>query len=112
MGAPECRIGVKRQHREFVNQIVKRTHRLVRAALIGAALGIPAASVVATEGALHIRDRLPAGIEAAQWLSHEASADWRSVQVRADDGALLDGWLIAPRQCNGSVVILLHGVGD
>ena len=33
-------------------------------------------------------------------------------QVRANDGAVLRGWYIKPRDDNGNVVVLLHGVAD
>src|SRR5437879_9424203 len=32
--------------------------------------------------------------------------------LRARDGVVLAGWQFTPRDSNGSVVILLHGVGD
>src|SRR6266542_4396868 len=75
-------------------------------------LGITGSAVFVAEGALHIwkRDR-PDDPQAAR-IARIDDAAWRSVQVRASDGATLDGWLFTPRQPNGAGVIALHSVGD
>jgi len=40
------------------------------------------------------------------------NADVADVSVTAADGADLRGWFVQPKNANGSMVILLHGVGD
>lgn len=85
---------------------------LLREVLIGAVLGIAAASVVAVEGSLHIWQRPSATLFAAgpEWIP--ADSTWQPARLLADDGVPLDAWLLTPGRPNGAVVTLLHGVAD
>jgi uncharacterized protein len=85
---------------------------LVRAILVGTALGTAVASVMVTEGALHIWERPPASVFASgpEWRPPDST--WQTVQIAAADGVELDAWLLTPSHPNGAVVTLLHGVGD
>ena len=44
----------------------------------------------------------------APWAAHGLE----DVTMTAADGAQLQGWFVQPRQANGNVVLLLHGVAD
>src|SRR6516162_4234961 len=91
---------------------MRKLRRLLVAALIGAAIGTPIASILAAENALHIWDRRPADPRSAAALVNATGAVRDSVQVTAADGTRLDAWIFTPRQPNGAGAILLHGVGD
>jgi len=41
-----------------------------------------------------------------------ATSGVEDVMITASDGAVLRGWFVQPRQANGNVVLLLHGVAD
>jgi hypothetical protein len=87
---------------------MRRLARLFTAVLIGVALGTP----FATDHALHISERVLPRPEAATAIARETGSTWEHAQVAAQDGVQLDGWLFMPREPNGSVVLLLHGLGD
>ena len=50
--------------------------------------------------------------EVARVVRERYHADLQNVSVTASDEAVLRGWYIAPPNDNGSVIFLLHGVGD
>ena len=87
---------------------VWRIGRLIIAVLIG--LGL--ASVLATENALRIPERPRPQAGEADAVARETGSTWQSVQVTADDGAVMDAWFFTPRAPSGSTVLLLHGVAD
>ena len=66
------------------------------------------------EGTLHTARRsLSANDEMqAQGAAHSHNSELADVAIRARDGATLNAWSIRPRNSNGRVVILLHGLGD
>ena len=82
--------------------------RLVAAGVIGLLAG----SVFLAESALHVPDHSRVALTKAQGFARAAGASVEAVQVRAADGALLEGWLFTPARPNGGGVIVLHGVGD
>jgi hypothetical protein len=86
--------------------------RLVIGALIGVALGSVLLGALATENALHVRERPVARAAAASEVGRESGSTWDAVQVTAADGVLLRAWLFSPPGQDGSAVLLLHGVGD
>ena len=45
-------------------------------------------------------------------MARITNADLADVAILAADGAVLSAWTIQPRNSNGSVAILLHGLGD
>ena len=74
------------------------------AVLIGLTLG----SVFLAENALHV----PIGSETAE-QGRPGGPRYKTAQVRAADGALLDAWLLHARSTQiDAAVILLHGIGD
>jgi uncharacterized protein len=75
-------------------------------------IGVTAASIIAAEGALVIRDKPAASPRAADDLARQTDATWQLAYVTTGDGAVLQGWLFTPVRPNGAGVILLHGVGD
>jgi alpha-beta hydrolase superfamily lysophospholipase len=87
---------------------VRWTLRIGRAVLVGVAIG----AVLSVGAAFHSPTRVQPRHEAADAIARETGATWDDVQVTAPDGARLDGWLFRPPKPNGSVAILLHGVGD
>jgi len=86
--------------------------RLLRAGVIGLAIGAVLSVGIVTDNALHSPTRIQPKPAAADAISRETGATWDQVQVTAHDGAHLDAWFFRPREPNGSVVILLHGVAD
>jgi uncharacterized protein len=84
--------------------------RLVRLGLLALILFAASAPLVATFG-LHV-PRIEASPAAAESLARRTDSTWKDVQVTAEDGARLSGWLFTPRAANGSAVIVLHGVAD
>ena len=89
-----------------------RSSRLLIAASIGITVGTALAGILAAENAFHIWERLRPNASAADDIAQRTGARWEDVQVRAADGAVLDGWLFTPARANGSAAILLHGVAD
>jgi dipeptidyl aminopeptidase/acylaminoacyl peptidase len=71
------------------------------------------AGIVIGEGSLHLR-RLPLRHrqEAEITVRQRYRAELQDVSIQAADAAVLKGWYIHPRDFNGSVVILLHGITD
>lgn len=86
--------------------------RLALAALLGTAIGVPAAVVAMAEGALHIAWRISPSPQAAAQLAAAGDAHWQSTEIQAADGIPLSAWWLVPAQWNGSAVLLLHGVAD
>src|SRR5215471_8204531 len=74
--------------------------------------GLSIASAFLAENALHIWHHDEVKSSWADTIAHQLSVSWNPVQIVADDGARLDGWLFTPPHPNGSGVILMHGVGD
>ena len=92
--------------------MLHRAKRLLIAAAIGLMIGLPAASWLVAEGALHIRERPKPEPRLAQSVADSADATWEPVEIAAADGTPLSGWIFTPEHPNGAAVILLHGVGD
>lgn len=84
--------------------------RLARLGLLALIPFAASAPLVATF-ALHV-PRIEASPGAAESLARRTASDWKEVEVTAEDGARLSGWLFTPRAPNGSAVIVLHGVAD
>src|SRR5438045_6998289 len=87
---------------------MRRAGRIFIAVLIGVVLGM----LWVTDNALRAPPRFLPPLNAADELARNTGSAWQHSQVTARDGAALDGWQFTPRDSNGSVVILLHGVGD
>jgi hypothetical protein len=47
----------------------------------------------------------------AEAIARDCSSTWENARAIAADGIVLDGWLFTPRETNGSIVMLLHGIG-
>jgi alpha-beta hydrolase superfamily lysophospholipase len=92
--------------------MLPRAKRLLIAAAIGLLIGLPAASCLVAEGALHIWNRPKPEPRVAQNAAESADATWEPVEIGAADGAPLSAWIFTPRHPNGAAVILLHGVSD
>jgi uncharacterized protein len=86
--------------------------RLLRAGVIGLVIGAVLSVGIVTDNALHVPGQIRLRHEAADAIARETGASWDEVQVTARDGARLDAWFFRPPKPNGSVAILLHGVGD
>ncbi len=71
------------------------------------------AGVVIGEGSLHL-PRLPLRHrqEAEATVQQRYQVELQDVSISAADAAVLKGWYIHPKDFNGSVVILLHGITD
>jgi hypothetical protein len=89
-----------------------KLRRLLIAATIGVTIGSLAAPILVAEGALHIAFRSRPEPDQANAIVRDSASAWEPARTTAADGVMLDGWLLSPRQPNGSGVILLHGVGD
>ena len=87
---------------------MRRALRILAALSIGLAL----VTIVLTHNALHAPPRFTASSTAADALARNTGSTWEDVRVSASDGVSLDGWCFTPRQPNGSVVMLLHGIAD
>jgi dipeptidyl aminopeptidase/acylaminoacyl peptidase len=74
--------------------------------------GLSIASAFLAENALHIGHHDEVKSSWADTIAHQLGVSWNPVQIAAEDGARLDGWLFTPPHPNGSGVILMHGVGD
>lgn len=85
---------------------------MLRAGTIGLAIGGVLFVGIVTDNALHVPDRVRPRHEAADAVARDTGATWDDVQVSARDGVCLNGWFFRPHKPNGSVAILLHGVGD
>ena len=92
--------------------MLRTIRRLLIAALIGITLGSLAASYIVAEGSVHIWQRPQPDPALADTIARPIGAAWEPVEVKANDGAVLSGWLLTPQRPNGSAVLLLHGVGD
>jgi uncharacterized protein len=82
--------------------------RIFTALLILFALG----TILLTHNALHAPPHFTASSTAADALARNTGSTWEDVRVSGGDGVSLDGWRFTPRQPNGSVVMLLHGIAD
>lgn len=82
--------------------------RILTTGIIGLALG----TVLSVAVALHSPNRVSPSPEEADAVARQTGATWTDAQVTARDGARLDAWFFRPREPNGSVAILLHGVSD
>jgi fermentation-respiration switch protein FrsA (DUF1100 family) len=87
---------------------VRWTLRIVGAILIGVAIG----AVLSVRAAFHSQRRVQPNPETADAIARQTGATWNDVHITAPDGARLDAWFFRPLKPNGSVAILLHGVGD
>lgn len=89
-----------------------RRRKLFIGLVIAAAVLAALVPVFVAEGAVHaLRLRRP-DVSYADGVTKETGAGWKPLQVTAQDGARLDGWLFTPKSPNGSAVMLLHGVND
>lgn len=71
-----------------------------------------AAGMVITELTFHpLRRALPEQV-AAHPESYFTNSATREVQLAASDQAVMSGWYVKPRNDNGSVVVMLHGLSD
>jgi hypothetical protein len=91
---------------------VRQIVRTFTVALIGVVLGSILLGVLATENALHVRERPIPETADARALAGQNGSTWEAVQVTAAEGAVLHAWLFTPPDYAGSAVLLLHGVGD
>jgi uncharacterized protein len=82
--------------------------RIFTALFMAFALG----TILLTHNALHAPPHFIASSTAADALARNTGSTWEDVRVSAGDGVSLDGWRFTPRQPNGSVVMLLHGIAD
>ncbi len=92
-------------------RVLKRT-LLIRTALgVGALLVLALAAAVFCEATLHVFRR-PPGDVAAQAAANPGTR-WKTVTIRAADGAKLEGWFVAPSaKPTGRCVAVLHGIAD
>jgi len=75
------------------------------------ALGIlvcGAAGAILCESAIRAPRRHPPGAPSRL----DPGVRWRNVRITASDGAVLQAWLLWPRNANGNSVIVLHGIAD
>ena len=91
-----------------------RLDRMAAITLAGGALVGLTAAVLLCENAVNIRPefRPAADPRTAGAIARRSGAQWRSVAIRAADGAPLDAWLFTPAASKRRAVILLHGVAD
>src|SRR5438876_9990034 len=87
---------------------MRRAGRIFIAVLIGVVLGM----LWLTDNALRPPPRFLPPSNAADELARSTGSAWQHSQVTAKDSVVLDGWQFTPKDPNGSVVVLLHGVGD
>jgi pimeloyl-ACP methyl ester carboxylesterase len=80
--------------------------------LIAALIGLMPGMLLVTNNALHAPARFLASPAAADAVARNTGSAWEHVRVIAKDGVALDGWRFTPREPNGSVAILLHGIAD
>jgi pimeloyl-ACP methyl ester carboxylesterase len=85
--------------------------RLARRGLLTASILLAVTAPLVATFALHVPRILPQPAS-AEALALRTASTWTEVKVSAQDGAVLSGWLFAPRSPNGSAVIVLHGVAD
>jgi len=86
--------------------------RIAGRSLIAALIGLMLGMFLVTNNALHAPARSLANSAAADAVARNTGSAWEGVRVIAKDGVALDGWRFAPREPNGAVVILLHGIAD
>lgn len=86
--------------------------RLVVAGLIGTAIAFVLLAIFVAEGTVHPWAHPQPDPAQADRIAMAADSTWESARITAADGAALSAWAFAPRQPNGSAVILLHGVND
>jgi dipeptidyl aminopeptidase/acylaminoacyl peptidase len=85
--------------------------RILIAVATGLVLATFLITLLAADNAMHVPRERPRS-EAADAITRQTGATWRSIEVTAQDGTPLDAWLFVPHQPNDSVVLVLHGVGD
>jgi pimeloyl-ACP methyl ester carboxylesterase len=95
-----------------MGQIVHKARRLLVAALIRVTIGAVVTPILVSESALHIDVRPRPEPAEADAIARDSASTWETGHTKAVDGIALEGWLLTPREPNGSGVILLHGVGD
>ena len=99
-----------RRRGDIVESVVRRKFRIGLAAAVLILMAL--VPVFIAEGSVHgLRRRRP-DPSYGDWVVRETGAAWKSVSVTAPDGVRLEGWLFTPREPNGGVVMLLHGVND
>jgi alpha-beta hydrolase superfamily lysophospholipase len=90
---------------------MQRMKRILIAVATGLVFTAFLVTLLAADNAMHVPRQSPRS-EAADAIGRQTGATWRSIEVTALDGTLLDAWLFVPHQPNDSVVLVLHGVGD
>jgi hypothetical protein len=91
--------------------VLKRTLAIGTALAVGALLLLTGAAAVFGEATLHARWRMPGSLAAAGAIYPGAA--WRTVSIRAPDGAILEGWFGEPgARPSGRCVAILHGIAD
>jgi len=93
--------------------LVRRYVRFLLALFVYLAL-CAIGGIYIADGTLHPARRFltDADIAAMRRSARALDADMEDVAISAQDGAVLRGWRLRPRQGNGDAVILLHGMGD
>ncbi len=88
---------------------LRKTLLIGTALCAGALLLLTAAAAVFCEATLHVPRRVPGDPPATIY----PAASWRTVAIRATDGAALEAWFVAPAaKPNGRCVAVLHGIAD
>jgi hypothetical protein len=95
-------------HRQYQWHFMRLGLCISTALLIGFVLG----TILLTHNALHAPPRFTASSTAADELARNTDSGREDARVIAGDGVARDGWRFTPREPNGSVVILLHGIAD
>jgi dipeptidyl aminopeptidase/acylaminoacyl peptidase len=95
-----------------------RTHSVLRSVLVVLVVLYLLGGIVGGIGggwiALHppVRPILPSKQKQVEEAAASDSIDLEDVAITTADGVTLRAWFMRPRDANGNVVILLHGVGD
>jgi len=90
--------------------VLKRTLSIATALGVGA-LVLTGAAAVFCQATLHVPRRAPGNLALAQTIYPGAA--WRTVSIRAIDGAVLEAWFVEPSaKPSGRCVAVLHGIAD
>ena len=91
--------------------VLKRTLSIATALGVGALLVLTGAAAVFCQATLHVPRRAPGNLALAQTIYPGAA--WRTVSIRAIDGAVLEAWFVEPSaKPSGRCVAVLHGIAD